>query len=173
MTSNVDILRVFGAGTESGLDNERVSCNELQSLLGGRHCLNHAEIVVESESASTSSSLKYKFGRLQDLHDCIEKLLQLLFTQQILSQDQQRECVDELLRVSLRLLDVCAPAKDALLQVKECTIELQSVLCRKRGATKCFANEVRKHLTSKKAAKKEILKALKNLKHKDNKQENT
>ncbi|KAK8717193.1 hypothetical protein V6N13_044470 [Hibiscus sabdariffa] len=68
-------------------------------------------------------------------------MLQLPFTQQMLSQEQQRECVDELLNGSLRLLDVCAMAKDALLQVKECTLELQSVLRRKRGATKGFANE--------------------------------
>ncbi|KAK8717202.1 hypothetical protein V6N13_044479 [Hibiscus sabdariffa] len=130
----------------------------------------HLSRLASSESASTSSLLNHKLGRVQDLHDCIEKMLQLPFTQQMLSQEQQRECVDELLNGSLRLLDVCAMAKDALLQVKECTLELQSVLRRKRGATKGFSNEVRKYLTSKKAAKKAILRALKNLKHKENKQ---
>ncbi|GMI68533.1 hypothetical protein like AT2G17080 [Hibiscus trionum] len=130
----------------------------------------HLSRLASSESTSTSSSLNHKLGRLQDLHDCIEKLLQLPFTQQSLSQEQQRARVDELLNGSLKLLDVCSMAKDALLQVKECALELQSVLRRKRGATKGFANEVRKYLTSKKAAKKAILKALKNLKHKENKQ---
>ncbi|MBA0633639.1 hypothetical protein Godav_025339, partial [Gossypium davidsonii] len=37
----------------------------------------------------------------------------------------------------------------------------------KRGATKGFADEVRKYLSFKKEAKREILKALKNLKHKE------
>ncbi|KAE8689217.1 putative Eukaryotic translation initiation factor 3 subunit A [Hibiscus syriacus] len=118
---------------------QQLSCTRNLSFLGGRHCLNDAEIVVEisvksmlpydcnlkgdngyssniqtgyhtrsnsfpsrshpltsevdehlsrlasSESASTSLLLNYKRGRLQDLHDCIEKLLQLPFTQQILS----------------------------------------------------------------------------------------
>ncbi|KAE8689225.1 putative Eukaryotic translation initiation factor 3 subunit A [Hibiscus syriacus] len=95
----------------------------------------HLSRLASSKSASTSSSLNYKLGRLQDLHDCIDKLIQLPFTRQILSQEQKRECVDELFNASLRLLDVCAAVKDALLQVKECTIELQSVFRRKRDAT--------------------------------------
>ncbi|XWS62588.1 hypothetical protein CRYUN_Cryun06bG0023800 [Craigia yunnanensis] len=67
-------------------------------------------------------------------------------------------------------LNVCTTAKDALLQVKECTLDLQSILRRKRGVKTELAIEVRKYLTSRKAAKKAILKALKNLKHKENKQ---
>ncbi|XVF00789.1 hypothetical protein REPUB_Repub04eG0031800 [Reevesia pubescens] len=123
--------------------------------------LNHAEIIVQigvksilasSEYASTSSSLNPKYCGLQDLHDCIDKLLQLPLTQQILAQKQQMKYVDELLNGSLRLLDVCTTAKDALLQVKECTPEIQSIL------------------RLKKAAKKAMLKALKNFKHRENKQ---
>ncbi|KAK8987384.1 hypothetical protein V6N11_027136 [Hibiscus sabdariffa] len=102
----------------------------------------HLSRLASSESASTSSSLNQKLGRLQDLHECTEKLLQLPLIPQILSQEHQRENVDELLNVSLRLLDVCTIAKDALLQVK-------------------------KYLTSKNAAKKAILKALKSWKHKE------
>ncbi|KAB2097619.1 hypothetical protein ES319_A01G183200v1 [Gossypium barbadense] len=123
--------------------------------------------LASSESASTSSSLNQSLGRLQDLHDCTEKLLLLPLTQQILSHEQQGKYVDELLNGSLGLLDVFTTAKDALLQVKERTVELQSILRRKRGATKGFANDVRKYLSSKKAAKREILKAVKNLKHKE------
>ncbi|TYH88809.1 hypothetical protein ES332_D01G214300v1 [Gossypium tomentosum] len=67
------------------------------------------------------------------------------------------EYVDELLNGSLGLLDVFTTAKDVVLQVKE----------RTRGATKGFANEVRKYLSSKKAAKRAILKTLKNLKHEE------
>ncbi|GMI67568.1 hypothetical protein like AT4G35200 [Hibiscus trionum] len=40
----------------------------------------HLSRLASSDSASTSSSLNHKLGRLQDLHDCIEKLLQLLST---------------------------------------------------------------------------------------------
>ncbi|WRX13741.1 Protein BPS1, partial [Theobroma cacao] len=95
----------------------------------------HLSRLAASESASTSSSLNCKLGILQDLHDCVDKLLRLPLTQQILAQEQQREYVDELLNASLTLLDVCTTAKDALFQVKECTLELQSILRRKQGAT--------------------------------------
>ncbi|MBA0577035.1 hypothetical protein Golob_024974, partial [Gossypium lobatum] len=104
--------------------------------------------VDEHLRASTSSSLNKKLGRLQDLHDCTKKLLLLPLTQQILSHEQQGEYVDELLNGYLGLLDVFTIAKDALLQGNERT-------------------EVRKYLSSKKAAKREILKALKNLKHEE------
>ncbi|KAB2056644.1 hypothetical protein ERO13_A11G108800v2 [Gossypium hirsutum] len=113
-----------------------------------------------SQSASTSSSIGHNLNGLQDLHECVDVLLQFPLT--------QREMVEELLDGSLMLLDVCTTAKDALLQTKECTQELQSILRRRRGA-EGLANEFRKYLTSRKAMKKAICKALKNLKHIQNK----
>nr|XP_012466515.1 unnamed protein product [Gossypium raimondii]KJB84468.1 hypothetical protein B456_N028200 [Gossypium raimondii] len=89
----------------------------------------HLSRLASSESASTSSSLNQKLGRLHDLHDCTEKLLLLPLTQQILSHEQQGEYVEELLNGSLGLLDVFTTAKDVVLQVKERTVELQSILC--------------------------------------------
>ncbi|TYG83976.1 hypothetical protein ES288_D01G212400v1 [Gossypium darwinii] len=87
----------------------------------------HLSRLASSESASTSSSLNQKLGRLHDLHDCTEKLLLLPLTQQTLSHSSKGNI----------------------------------------GATKGFANEVRKYLSSKKAAKRAILKTLKNLKHEE------
>ncbi|KAK8314915.1 hypothetical protein V6Z11_D01G203000 [Gossypium hirsutum] len=127
----------------------------------------HLSRLASSESASISSSLNQKLDRLHNLHDCTEKLLLLPLTQKILSHEQHGEYVDELLNGSLGLLDEFTTAKDAVLQVKERTVELQSILRRKKGATKGFANEVRKYLSSKKAAKRAILKTLKNLKHEE------
>ncbi|PPS11681.1 hypothetical protein GOBAR_AA08977 [Gossypium barbadense] len=121
-----------------------------------------------SQSASTSSSIGHNLSGLQDLHECVDVLLQFPLTQQALDQEKQREMVEELLDGSLMLLDVCTTAKDALLQTKECTRELQSILRRRRGA-EGLANDFRKYLTSRKAMKKEICKALKNLKHIQNK----
>ncbi|TYH94353.1 hypothetical protein ES332_A12G035900v1 [Gossypium tomentosum] len=121
-----------------------------------------------SQSASTSSSIGHNLSGLQDLHECVDVLLQFPLTQQALDQEKQREMVEELLDGSLMLLDVCTTAKDALLQTKECTRELQSILHRRRGA-EGLANDFRKYLTSRKAMKKEIFKALKNLKHIQNK----
>ncbi|RXH80531.1 hypothetical protein DVH24_004445, partial [Malus domestica] len=70
-----------------------------------------------SEDISTSSSsISHKLGGLQDLHDCVEKLLQLPLTQQALAQKQNKKCANELLDGSLRLL---GNIKDALSQTKE------------------------------------------------------
>ncbi|KAK6240653.1 hypothetical protein SCA6_006042 [Theobroma cacao] len=117
-----------------------------------------------SEAASTSASIGHKLNGLQDLHECVDMLLQLPLTQQALAQEQHLACVEDLLDGSLLLLDACSTAKDALLQSKECIQELHSILRRRRGAEMGLANEVRKYLTSRKAVKKAICKALKNLK---------
>ncbi|EOX97494.1 hypothetical protein SCA6_006043 [Theobroma cacao] len=121
-----------------------------------------------SQSASTSSSIGQNLNGLQDLHEYVDMLLQLPLTQQALAQEQQRKWVEELFDGSIMLLDVCSTAKDALLQTKECTQELQSILRRRRGV-EGLGDEVRKYLTSRKAVKKAICKALKNLKHMENK----
>ncbi|GMI68557.1 hypothetical protein like AT2G17080 [Hibiscus trionum] len=121
-----------------------------------------------SQSASTSSSMGHQLNCLQDLYDSVDMLLQLPLPQQALAQEQQRKWVEKLLDGSLMLLDVCGTAKDALLQTKECTQKLQSILRRRRGV-EGFANEVRKYITSRKVVRKAICKALKNLKHMENK----
>lgn len=86
-----------------------------------------------SKSISTSSSINHSLNGLQDLNECVHKLLQLPLTQQFLAQEQQRKCVEKLLDGSLRLLEVCSTAKDALSQTKECMQELQSTLRRRWG----------------------------------------
>ncbi|XWS55160.1 hypothetical protein CRYUN_Cryun10bG0151100 [Craigia yunnanensis] len=117
-----------------------------------------------SEAASTSSSIGHKLNGLQDLHECVDLLLQLPLTQKALAQEQHRKWVEKLLDGSLMLLDVCSTAKDALLQTKECNQELQSILRRRRGAEMGLVNEIRKYLTSRKSKKKVVCKALKNMK---------
>ncbi|CAL2279814.1 unnamed protein product [Prunus armeniaca] len=119
-----------------------------------------------SEAASTSSSsICHKLSGLQDLHDCVDKLLQLPLTQQALAKEQNEKWTNELLDGSLRLLDVCSGAKDAIFQTKECVQDLQSIIQRTRGGESgSLTSEVRKYLTSRKMVKKTIQKAMKNLK---------
>ncbi|XP_050280353.1 uncharacterized protein LOC126721353 [Quercus robur] len=68
---------------------------------------------------------------------------------------------------SLRLLDICDMARDALLQTKECTRELQSTLRRRPGNKMEISGEVEKYLASRKGVKKEM-KVLKGMKNKFN-----
>ena len=127
-------------------------------------CNEHLERLRAShETSSSSSLLSHKLGALQDLHECVEKLVQLPLTQDTLLHEPQENWVDELLDGSLRLLDVCTSAKDSLLHTKECMRELQSVMRRRRGEEGIIA-EAKKFLTSRKVVKKAIFKALGNLK---------
>ncbi|KAI4317438.1 hypothetical protein L6164_025305 [Bauhinia variegata] len=123
----------------------------------------HLDRLKSSEAASSSSSstISHKLSWMQDLHDCTDKLLQLPFTQQALARDH----CDELLEGSLRLLDICSIAKDALLQSKESLMELESFIRRRRaGEVPFIISEGGKYLACRKKVKKEILKALGNLK---------
>ncbi|CAN1770778.1 hypothetical protein LINPERHAP1_LOCUS11708 [Linum perenne] len=108
----------------------------------------------QSQAASTSSSL----SSLQDVYDCVDKLIQLPSTQQAMIHDQ-----NELLDGSLRVLDMCNTAKDALSQLKESVAELQSAIRRRQGD---LVAETKRYLNSRKIVKKAIKKALKGIENK-------
>ncbi|XWS62583.1 hypothetical protein CRYUN_Cryun06bG0023300 [Craigia yunnanensis] len=120
-----------------------------------------------NEAASSSSpSIGEKLSGLRDLYELVDSLLQLPLTQKSLPQWCNDKQVNELLNGSLRLLDVCGVAKDALLQAKEDSQELQSILRRRRGDDAGFRNEAKAYLASRKKAKKLINKSLRDLKSK-------
>ncbi|CAN1770773.1 hypothetical protein LINPERHAP1_LOCUS11708 [Linum perenne] len=116
----------------------------------------------QSQAASTSSSsISHKLSSLQDVYDCVDKLIQLPSTQQAMIHDQNE--LNELLDGSLRLLDLCNTAKDALSQMKESVAELQSAIRRRQGD---LVTETKRYLNSRKVVKKAILKALKGIENK-------
>ncbi|XP_038887203.1 uncharacterized protein LOC120077390 [Benincasa hispida] len=110
-----------------------------------------------SEATSSSSSLCKKLNGLQDLHDSIDKLLRLPLTHRALVDSKS---VDDLLEGSLKILDVCALAKEALSQMKESADELGSALRRRRDDT---VIDVQKYLNSRKMIKKAMHKVLKGM----------
>ncbi|KAH7518299.1 uncharacterized protein LOC107427260 [Ziziphus jujuba] len=118
----------------------------------------------DASSSSASTSTRCKLNGLGDLLECVERLLSLPNNQKALSQEQHEKQVDQILDGSLRLLDACNIAKDALLQTKESTQELQSIIRRKRGGNIELSSEVKKFLTSRKVVKKAIHKAIEQLK---------
>ena len=135
-----------------------LQCNEYLAILGG-----------PSDATTSSSLLSHKLSGLQDLHNYVEKLVQLPLTQEALIHERQEKWVDELLEGSLRLLDTCTATKDALLHTKECTRELQSIIRRRRRGEVELRMEVKKFLTSRKVVRKAIFKALEILKGNANK----
>ncbi|CAL1398166.1 unnamed protein product [Linum trigynum] len=111
----------------------------------------------QSQAASTSSSsISRNLNGLQDVYDCVDQLLQLPTTQQALINDQQ--CFNALLDGSLRLLDLCNTAKDALSQMKESVSDLQSAIRRRQDG---LQGETRRYLKSRKTVIKAIQKVLK------------
>ncbi|CAL1372937.1 unnamed protein product [Linum trigynum] len=113
----------------------------------------------QSQAASTSSSsIGRNLNGLQDVYDCVDQLLQLPTTQQALINDQK--CFNELLDGSLRILDLCNTAKDALSQMKESVAELQSAIRRRQDG---LQGETRRYLKSRKAVVKAIQQVLKGM----------
>ncbi|KAL4327155.1 hypothetical protein AHAS_Ahas13G0071800 [Arachis hypogaea] len=129
----------------------------------GLQCKEHCRRLKDSEvtSCSSSSSIIKNLDILQDLHECINNLLQLPNSQQ----DLAGECIHELLDGSLRLLDIFSIVQDWLVQSRESVCELESVIRRRSKAKNGISIEVGKYIASRKQIKKAIIqKALTNLK---------
>ncbi|GMN38274.1 hypothetical protein TIFTF001_007501 [Ficus carica] len=124
-----------------------------------QQCKDHL-VRLESSDAASSSSLNHKLSGLEDLHECVEKLLQLPSTQQAFVHGSKEQWVDQLVDGSLSLLDLCSAAKDAVLHTKECAREIQSIMRRRRGAEVSLESQIRKYSASRKVVKKAIRKAL-------------
>ena len=123
----------------------------------------------QAASSSWSSSMSHRLSGLKDLHDFIDGLLLLPGTQQTLAYHRHEKWVDELLDGSLKLLDVCGTAKDALLQTREHAHGLQSSIRRRRVGENGISAEIGEYLASRKKVKKAMDKALRNLKGMENK----
>ncbi|KAL5550339.1 hypothetical protein UlMin_000515 [Ulmus minor] len=119
----------------------------------------------EATTSSSSSSLCRKLGSLKDLHESIDKLLQLQQTQQSLSKEHNSKSVEQVLDGSLRLIDVCETTRDVFSQMKQCLQELQSSLRRQRGDESGLENEISSYMISKKNFAKMVTKCIKTLKN--------
>ncbi|KAL1188514.1 hypothetical protein V5N11_005940 [Cardamine amara subsp. amara] len=115
----------------------------------------------EDASTSSSSSICQRLDNLQELHESLDKLIRLPVTQQALAQEHNKKAIEQLLDGSLRILDLCNISKNALSQMKEGLMEIQSILRRKRGD---LSGEVMKYLASRKSFKKTFQKVQKSLK---------
>ncbi|EXB95392.1 hypothetical protein L484_014365 [Morus notabilis] len=115
-------------------------------------------------ATSSSSFITQKLSGLEDLHECVEKLLLFPSTQQAFVQGRQEQWIDQLVDGSLRLLDLCSSAKDAVLHTKECARDIQSIMHRRRGAEVGLESEISKYLASRKVVKRALNKALGSLK---------
>lgn len=103
-----------------------------------------------------------KLDGLKNLYECLDDVLQLPSSQQVLSNEKLGKWEEEVLDGSLRLLDIYEAIRDINLQMKESVQELDSSLYRKRCGD--LANEVNSYMISKKHLNKVIRKCYKDLK---------
>ncbi|XP_038902370.1 uncharacterized protein LOC120089006 [Benincasa hispida] len=115
----------------------------------------------------TASGMAKKLAGLQDLQECVNKLLLLRRTRDAFAAQRREKWVDEVFDGSLRLLDLCSASKDGVIHTKECVRELQSLVRRRSSSWCCgngVANQVDKYLASRKVVKRAIQKALASVK---------
>lgn len=87
----------------------------------------------EATSTLSFKSIGERLLGLEEVYGCLDELLNMSSTRQVLSQNKQEKCINKLLDSSVHLLDVCGIARDLVLQVKEHVQTLQSALRRRKG----------------------------------------
>ncbi|XP_021758679.1 uncharacterized protein LOC110723644 [Chenopodium quinoa] len=122
---------------------------------------------LRSCQAASTSSVTSKLTGLEDLYKCADQFLQLPLNQKTVCQTQNKNWVEEVLNGSLRLLDICATSRDALVQSKERLQDIQSVVRRRCSDEIDTSNEVVEYLKTRKTSKKIIKKCLKDIKEVD------
>ncbi|KAK8569277.1 hypothetical protein V6N13_107116 [Hibiscus sabdariffa] len=88
---------------------------------------------LKTWEASSCESISASLSGLEDLYQCMDDLLSMPSTRQVLSQHQHEKCIDDLLDGSVRLLDICGIARDAMFELKEHVHAFQSGLRRRKG----------------------------------------
>ena len=123
---------------------------------------------ASAASASTSDSVLKGLSGLEELYECVDDLLNMGSTQQVLSKNQHENCLEDLLDGALRLLDICGITRDVLLQINEHVRALQSALRRRKGDS-TMETSITSYICFRKKMKKEVKKLTTTLKQVDKK----
>ncbi|TQE06185.1 hypothetical protein C1H46_008250 [Malus baccata] len=126
------------------------------------------EELSKRQTSSASASICKVLCGLEELYDCVDDLLPMASTQQLISRNQQGKCMDELLDGSLRLLDLCGITRDAMSQIKEHVRDLQSTLRRRNGDSN-IESSIANYNCFRKKMKKDAKKLITSLKQVNNK----
>ncbi|KAL5557432.1 hypothetical protein UlMin_039668 [Ulmus minor] len=120
-----------------------------------------------SSSSSSSSSICFGLSGLEELYDCVDDLLKMASTQQVLSHHQHEKFFENLLDGSVKLLDICGIAREVLVQTNEHVRALQSALRRRKGDS-TVVTSIASYLSFRKKTKKNAKKLIISLKQVDN-----
>ncbi|KAF5798605.1 hypothetical protein HanRHA438_Chr07g0305051 [Helianthus annuus] len=119
---------------------------------------------VEAASADTICS---ELSQLSRLYKCMDDLLTSSTTQVLMSREQNKNWVDELVDESVRFLDICGSISDMLSEIKGHNRELLSALRRRKGEMS-FENCMEKYNCFRKKMKKDVKMLIGSLKQVDN-----
>ncbi|KAK7263014.1 hypothetical protein RJT34_30598 [Clitoria ternatea] len=122
----------------------------------------------EGTSISTTESIHTGLSLLEDLYICLDELLNMASTQQVISHHRGHKSVEEVLDGSMRILDICGITRDTMFQIKENVQALHSALRRRKGDSSVETSVAEYKFFTKKM-KKNATKLITSLKHMDGK----
>ncbi|KAF5798606.1 hypothetical protein HanRHA438_Chr07g0305061 [Helianthus annuus] len=106
--------------------------------------------------ASSAEAICNNLSQLTGLYKCMNNLLASSTTQVLMSQEQNKKWVNELVDESVRFLDICGSISEMLSEIKDHSIDLVCALRRRMGdhliiensimKYNCFRKKLRKHV---------------------------
>ncbi|XP_071739143.1 uncharacterized protein [Rutidosis leptorrhynchoides] len=104
---------------------------------------------------------------LVEVYKCMDTLLNSSSTKLLISRQQNKKWVENLIDETVNFLDVCGSTKDMVTQIKEHIVDLQCALRRRKGDSN-VENSIMKYNCFRKKIKKDIKLLAGNLKKVDN-----
>ncbi|KAM7524009.1 hypothetical protein LguiA_013911 [Lonicera macranthoides] len=129
--------------------------------------LNKLKTCESSSTPTTAVNVSKGLLGLEKLYKCVDNLLNLPSTQQVISQYKLEKWVDVLLDEQVRLLDTCSNAMDLVSQMKEHLGDVRSCLRRRKGDSSTESS-IAKFTSFRKKMKKDAKKLIGSLKQMDN-----
>ncbi|KAJ8540851.1 hypothetical protein K7X08_001667 [Anisodus acutangulus] len=119
----------------------------------------------EGTSTSSHSTICKTLDGLVKLYECVDDVLRLPLSEQVLSHEKHAKSFEQVSNGSLNVLDTCNIIKDAFSQMKESVQLLESSLRRKRSEKSNLSDEIDAYMISNKKLNKVIYRCFRDLKN--------
>ncbi|GJQ97107.1 BPS1, chloroplastic-like protein [Tanacetum coccineum] len=125
------------------------------------------KIKTTSSEAVSADAICSSLSQVTTLYKCMDNLLTSSTSQVLMSSEQNKKWVDELVDESVKFLDICGNVRDMLSEIKDHNRDLYSALKRRKGDS-YIINSVMKYNCFRKKMKKDVKRLVANLKQVDN-----
>ncbi|GJV14343.1 BPS1, chloroplastic-like protein [Tanacetum coccineum] len=125
------------------------------------------KIKTTSSEAVSTDAICSSLSQMTTLYKCMDNLLTSSTTQILMSSEQNKKWVDELVDESVKFLDICGNVRDMLSEIKDHNRDLYSAL-RRRKKDSNVVDSVMKYNCFRKKMKKNVKGLVANLKQVDN-----